>query len=227
MTNKQNKSTLARLCILSKQSGHLADSSPPRCLRMHTKQNGPWPHFVNRGTLGGPRQIEHLHSSSSSSSSSASSSWPLLSPLRPSTLPALTFDPAAMRDSTVTFDSAAEDTPLFAVSSVMDLTFGCFSTAVADEMRFALPHPMCSTTGFRSNRTIFGLVFASASAATAAFADADSTAADSAPTAAAVDDDDDDGAEEAGSACGRPPHTTSKGYHGVRIAWTRKTIRDT
>lgn len=52
------------LCILSKHSGHLAESSPLRCLKMHTKQNGPCPHFVTLGTTGGPMHIGQLHSSS-------------------------------------------------------------------------------------------------------------------------------------------------------------------
>ena len=177
---------------------------------MHTKQNGPWPHFVTLGALGGPRQIEHRHSSSSS----FSASWLALpeSP-RPPTSPA------------VALNSAAEETSLFERSTVLDVTVGCFSTAVAAAAaaaaaaagrRFALPHPICSTVGFRSKRIILGLVLASVSAAPVASAAATASAAAAAADGAADD-----------CACWRPSHTTTwelwsaGGVNPLRRAYNR------
>lgn len=74
----------SHLCIISKQRGHLAVTLPFRCLRIHTRQKGPWPHFVIRGSLGDCRQMEHLQSSPSSPSPSSPAAFPLsiLSPPR-------------------------------------------------------------------------------------------------------------------------------------------------
>lgn len=72
----------------------------------------------------------------------------------------------------VRFNSATDEASLFEPSTVLDSSVGCFSTvaAAAAGRRFALPHPMCSTAGFRSRRTVLGPVLASDAATPAAAA---------------------------------------------------------
>lgn len=157
---------------------------------MHTKQNGPCPHFVILGAIGGPRHIGHLHSSSSLACFSSPPSFTTVvllapdsspqttAPLVPSPPPPppLAVDPATVDRATVeraTVDRGAA-APVGVLSRAVD------DRALSDSAgrRFALPQAISSATrGAALAEPLIGLVLAKgvlsrASAASAAAVDA-------------------------------------------------------